>query len=232
MAWVALSRGHLAFRESAARRMLNLEIHLKAIFAGLLRSKRRFVPVQRTGVDEGGLDVIEQLRLLTALTFVLEIVLGLRLLDTLVGWPLDPMTGLDLAASSLAAATVLWLSLQVLGVFVRRRQYRSHYRVDVDLGGYANGSLVKLQNLTPAGVGMVSTAPIEPGTTIIIHVRVPDARGGAHDLALKAITRNMTPNQHGTRYRVGCRFIGLSLDQLNLITEYASVARPYQVLRS
>ena len=101
----------------------------------------------------------------------------------------------------------------------------------VDLGGYANGSLVKLRNLTPAGVGFVSTTPIQPGTTVVIRMRVPNARGGYTDLELKAIARNMLANQHGTRFRIGCRFVGLSLDQLNLITEYAQVVRPYQLLR-
>jgi len=232
VAWVALSRGRLAFRESSARRMLNLEIHLKALFAGLLGRNRRFRPIRRTGVDEGGLDVIEQLRFLTVLTLLLEAVLGLRMLDALIGWPLESMRGLGLIATCAAAAATLWLSLQVLGVFVRRRQFRSHYRVGVSIGGYANGALVKLQNLTPAGVGFVSTTQLQPGSTVIVHMRLPDARGGYTDLELRAIARNLLPNQFGTRFRVGCRFVGLTLDQLNLITEYSSVVRPYQLLRS
>ena len=230
-AWVALSRGRLSFREASARRMLNLEIHLKALFAGLLGRNRRFRPISRTGVDEGGLDVIEQLRLLTVLTLIIEAVLGLRMLDALIGWPLESMRGLALIATCAAASATLWLSLQVLGVFVRRRQFRSHYRVGVSIGGYANGALVKLQNLTPAGVGFVSTTQIQPGSTVTIHMRLPDARGGYTDLELRAIARNLLPNQFGTRFRVGCRFVGLSLDQLNLITEYSSVVRPYQLLR-
>ena len=231
VAWVALSRGRLSFRESSARRMLNLEIHLKALFAGLLGRDRRFRPIRRTGIDEGGLDVIEQLQFLTFLTLVLEAVLGLRVLDALLGGPLESMRGLALVATCTAAAASLWLSLQVLGVFVRRRQFRSHYRVGVSIGGYANGALVKLQNLTPAGVGFVSTTRIQPGSTVIVHMRLPDASGGYTDLELRAIARNLLPNQFGTRFRIGCRFVGLSLDQLNLITEYSSVVRPYQLLR-
>jgi len=231
MAWTALSRGRVGYREAAARRMLNLEIYLKAMFAAAVGSKRRFLPVPRTGVDEGGIGVIDKLRLLTAMTLVLEIALGLRMLDALIGWPLEPMRGLALVATCAAATATLWLSLQVLGVFIRRRQFRRHFRVDVKLGGYANGSLVKLRDLTPAGVGLVSSTVLHPGTAVVIHVRVPDARGGANDLELKAITRNVLANQHGTRYRIGCRFVGLSVDQLNIITEYASVVRPYQQLR-
>jgi len=232
MAWILLSRGRIAYREATARRMLNLEIHLKAIFAAAIGSNRRFLPVPRTGIDEGGINVIDKLRLLAALTLILEIAVGARMLDALIGWPLEPMRGLALVATCAAGSATLWLSLQVLGVFIRRRQFRRHFRVDVNLGGYANGSLVRLKNLTPAGVGLVSSTALHPGTAVVIHVRVPDARGGARDLELKAITRNVLANQHGTRYRVGCRFVGLSLDQLNIITEYASVVRPYQQLRS
>ena len=66
---------------------------------------------------------------------------------------------------------------------------------------------------------------------MIVHMRLPDASGGCTDLELRAIARNLLPNQFGTRFRIGCRFVGLSLDQLNLITEYSSVVRPYQLLR-
>ncbi len=231
-AWVALSRGRVTQRETAARRMLNLQIHLNAVVAGLVGYDRRFAPIRRTGVDEGGLDVIDHLRFLTFLTLILEAALGLRMLDALIGWPMPPMSGLELVATCAVGSATLWLALQVLGVFVRRRQYRSHYRVEVAIGGYANGALVKFRNLTPAGVGFISTTPFRPGTPVVLHMRLPDARGGMADVELKAVTRNLLPNQSGTRYRIGCRFVGLTVDQLNLITEYSQVVRPYQLLRS
>ncbi len=231
VAAIALSRGRLRFGETAARRMLMFEIHLKAVLTALLGIHKRFTPVEKTGVDEGGLDVIEHLKLLTAMTLVLEVVLGARMLDALIGWPLSSMQGLVLIASALIGASILWLALQVLGVFVRRRQHRSFYRVDTDLGGYADGQLVKIRDLTPAGAGLVTTALLVPGSRVHLRLRLPDARGGASTLDLQAVVRNQTSNKEGSRFRVGCRFIGLSNDEVNQITEYASVVRPYQLLR-
>ncbi len=231
LAAVALSRGRIGFGETTARRMLTLEIHLKALVAAVGRRSRRFEPVARTGVDEGGLDVIDHLRLLTALTLVMEVILAVRMLDALIGWPLEAMRGLALITSALVGASLLWMALQVLGVFVRRRQHRSHYRVDVDLGAYANGRLVKVSDLTPAGMGFVSTESFTPGTKLLLRFRVADATGGATDLEMRAVVRNQLPNQTRSRFRVGCRFVGISDDQRNLITEYTSVVRPYQLLR-
>ena len=231
IAHVALSRGRLQIGEAAARRLLMMEIHLRAIVGRFTQGKGRFAPVEKTGVDEGGLDVIEHLKLLTAMTLTLEIVLGLRMLDALIGRPLPSMRGLALIAAAAVGAAVLWMALQVLGVFVRRRQHRSHYRVGVDLGGYLDGALVKIRDLTPAGAGVITTKRLEPGARVHVRIRLPDARGGAATLDLQAVVRNITPNQHGTRYRTGCSFIGLTPAQVNLITEYSSVVRPYQLLR-
>jgi hypothetical protein len=230
-ATVALSRGRVGFGETAARRMLTFEIHLKALVAAVSRRSRRFEPVARTGVDEGGLDVIDHLRMLTGITLALEVILAVRLLDALIGKPLASMRGLALLTAALAGAGVLWMALQVLGVFVRRRQHRSHYRVGVDLGGYANGKLVKIQDLTPAGIGLISTESVPPGTRLHIRMRLPNAYGGASDVEAEAVVRNQLPNQAATRFRVGCRFVGLTEDQRDQITEYASVVRPYQLLR-
>lgn len=231
VATVALSRGRLQFGESSARRLLMMEIHLRAVLSTFVREGGRFAPVEKTGVDEGGLDVIEHLKLLTAMTLVLEGALGLRMLDALIGRPLPSMRGLALIACAAAGAAVLWMALQVLGVFVRRRQHRSHYRVGVDLGGYVDGQLVKIRDLTPAGAGIITTSHLDPGSRVHLRLRLPDARGGAATMDLQAVVRNETPNQHGTRYRVGCRFVGLTSEQINRITEYSSVVRPYQLLR-
>lgn len=231
LAAVAMSRGRLRVGETIARRMLMLEIHLKALVATVVSASRRFDPVAKTGTDEGGLDVIEHLKLLTLLTLGLEVALGLRMLDALIGWPLDSMRGLSLITAVVAGGTVLWLSLQVLGVFVRRRQHRSFYRVGTDMGGYVDGNLVKVRDITPAGVGFITPHRFEPGARVHVRVRIPDARGGATTLDLQAIIRNQIPNQLGNRYRVGCRFVALTPDELNLITEYSSVVRPYQLLR-
>lgn len=229
---VALARGRVRFGETAARRMLTLEIHLKALVAATSKRLGRFTPVERTGIDEGGLDVIDHLRLLTALTLVVEIVLAFRMLDALIGWPLEPMRGLALVAAALAGASILWMALQVLGVFVRRRQHRSQYRVQVDLGAYANDRLVKIKDLTPAGAGFVSTVPLAPGARVVLRFRVADARGGSTELELEAVVRNQLPNQDRSRYRIGCRFVGATTEQTNLISEYTSVVRPYQLLRA
>ena len=94
------------------------------------------------------------------------------------------------------------------------------------------GHVVPAEDLTQAGAGFVSTVPLAPGANVTLRFRVADAKGGAADLELNAVVRNQLPNQSRTRFRIGCRFVGLTTEQTNLIAEYTAVVRPYQLLRA
>ncbi len=231
LALVSLARGRLRPGERATRRMVNLEMHLRAVVAALSGSTRRFTPRPEHGRDHGGLDVIAQLKLLTAMTLVLEVALATRLLDALLGWPLAPMGGLALVGSTLVGGVTLWMALEVLGVFVRRRQNRSSYRVPITLGARLDGEAVKLRDLTQGGVALITSRPLSRGTEFTVDVDVPRLHGGTTGLRLHLQVTNLTPNRDHTMFRLGCRIVDAGPGELAVLAEFVSVVVPFVRLR-
>ncbi len=227
VALVSLTRGRMRIGENATRRMVNLEMHLRALAAGLTGSTRRFSRRGQHGRDLGGLDVIGQLKLLTAMALILEFVLAARLLDALLGWPLAPMRGLALVASTLVGGVVLWMALEVLGVFVRRRQHRSSYRVPIALTARLDGEPIRLRDLTQEGVALVTSRPLSPGTRFSVDVDIPRLRGDTTPLRLDLQVANITPNRDHTRFRLGCRIVDPGHRALTVLAEFVSVVVPY-----
>ncbi len=227
-----LSRGRLVRREVIRRDLTLLQLQLSATFAALRGDRRRFRPVARTGQDHGGLDVIDRLRLLTLLTVVLEVALILRMADALVGWPLRGMRGAHLVMAIIAGLWFLWNALGVLGVFVRRRQHRARYRIEVDLPAFADGDLVRVRDLTAAGAAFVSTRSRRPGDVVDLVVRMPDIHGRPHDVRTRATVRSVVANQTSTRWRTGAAFEPLSPTDRDTVLRYCAVIRPFQQLRS
>lgn len=231
LAWVMLGRGRVGHRETAARRMLNLEIHLRAIVTGFLRRSSRIRPRTGRTVRAGDADSVRHLRLLALLALGMEVVVGARLCTAVFGWPLVTMPTLAFVATTVAAGASTWLALQVVGAFAGRRHRRSHHRMRVAVPATADGTLVKICDLSPGGVAFVSPQSIAPGSSMTVRVGLPDVAGDWTELDLRVVVRNRMPNQHANRYRVGCEFVGLTPRELNAISEYTAVVRPYELLR-
>ncbi|MEM8903384.1 MAG: glycosyltransferase [Actinomycetota bacterium] len=227
-----LSRRRLVRREVIRRDLTLLQLQLSATIAAVRGDRRRFRPVERTGRDRGGLDVIDRLRLLTLITVVLEVALILRMADSLVGWPLRSMDGSDMVLAIIAGLWFVWNALGVLGVFVRRRQHRAAFRIDVDLPAFADGDLVRVRDLTAVGAAFVSTRSRRPGDVIDLVVRMPDIQGRPHDIRTRATIRSVVPNQQSTRWRTGAEFDLLRPVDRDTVLRYCAVIRPFQQLRS
>ncbi|MEO1064591.1 MAG: glycosyltransferase [Actinomycetota bacterium] len=232
MATHQLARGRLVRREVIRRDLTLLQLQLSATFAAIRGDRRRFRPVARTGQDRGGLDVIDRLRFLTVVTVVLEVALILRMADALVGWPLRGMRGAHLVLAITAGLWILWNALGVLGVFVRRRQHRAAYRIEVDLPAFADGDLVRVRDLTAAGAAFVSTRSRRPGDVVDLVIRMPDIHGRPHDIRTRATVRSVVANQTSTRWRTGAAFEPLTPIDRDTVLRYCAVIRPFQQLRS
>lgn len=227
-----LGRKRARRRERIQKDLLTMQAMLGALLAAFLFGKRRFRPVKRTGVDHGGLGVLDQLRLLTALTAGLEIALILRMADALLGKPLAPQSGLALVATIAVAFYLLKDSLNVLGVFVRRRQHRAHYRIGMSQPALVNEHLVKLRDLTASGASFITPRRVAPGDEVTLVIRLPRLTGGVDEMRIEATVRSALPNQHFSRWRVGCLFKNVESLEQDQIIEYCSVTRPFQLLRT
>ena len=226
-----LGRGRLGRRDVTRRDMVNLQLQLAALGA-LFRLGRRRAPVVATGRDRGGLDAISQLPLLAASTVVLEIAIVLRLVDALVGVPLPKQSGLALVATLAAAGYLLTGYLGALGLFVRRKQRRGGPRVSLDQPARSEGDIVRLRDLSPTGGAFVSTWPRSEGQLLPLRMALPDLQGRPRPVATVAVVRSCLPNANGSRFRIGCEFQEVTPGQEDVLVEYCSVIRPFQLLRS
>ncbi len=230
---VGLGRGTVRAGETAMHSAITFQIHLSAIVATLTRIDRRFDARFAPRTDSGGLDVLRQLGLLSALTLILEFALAARLLDSLVGMPLPgKVGGLELVGLTVVCGTMLWFLLRVLGVFVRRRQYRASHRQRIDLPGLVEGQPAKILDANTRGASIVSTRQFPEGGEVRIGLRVIRVDGSESDLWFDGIVRSSVPNQHGNRWRLGCEFVDVDPEARDLLVEYLAVVRPFGELRA
>jgi len=233
LARVSIGRGRVQAGEAALHSALTLQIHLMALVTATLGIDRRFRPSDGPRTDHGGLDVLKQLSLLSVITLILEAAIALRLLDSLVGVPLPGrIGGLDLVGLVAICGTILWFLLRVLGVFVGRRQYRANHRHEVDMAGVLEGRPVKVLDANTTGLSLITPASISAGHQVRLGLRVSRVDGSTVDLWFDAIVRSSVPNQHGTRRRLGCQFVGIDDVTRDRLIEYLAVVRPFAELRA
>ncbi len=229
----SLGRGRVRGGEAALHSALTLQIHLLALLTATLGIDRRFKPTNGPRTDHRGLDVLRQLSLLSVVTLILEAAIALRLLDSLVGVPLPGrISGLDLVGLVAICGAILWFLLRVLGIFVGRRQYRANHRLEVDMTGVLEGRPVKVLDANATGLSLITPASIPTGHQVRIGLRVSRVDGSTADLWFDAIVRSSVPNQHGTRRRLGCQFVGIDDLTRDRLIEYLAVVRPFAELRS
>ncbi|MFV1990215.1 MAG: PilZ domain-containing protein, partial [Acidimicrobiales bacterium] len=113
-----------------------------------------------------------------------------------------------------------------LGVFVRRRQYRAHYRTEMAQPALANRQLVKLKDLTPSGASFVTPERLASGDRVQLTIRLPHLDGGVSEMVLDATVRTSLPNQ------VFSRFDQLPDTKRDNLVQYCSIVRPFQILRA
>ena len=230
---VALGRGRIKPGETALHSAITFQIHLMAIAAALVGSKRRFEPSTGPRVDRGGFDVLRQLSLVAGLTLVLEGAIALRLLDSLVGVPLPGrIGGLELVGLIVMTGVLLWFLLRVLGVFVGRRQYRASHRERVDMPGILEGQPAKVLDANTRGLSLVTPQHVSVGEPVRVGLRVVRVDGSQVDLWFDAIVRSAISNQHGNRQRLGCEFTSIDDFSRDCLVEYLTVVRPFAQLRS
>ena len=230
---VSLGRGRVQFGESALHSAITFQIHLVAILTAVFGVDRRFEAYSGPRTDHGGLDALRQLSVLAFITLLLESAIALRLLDSLVGTPLPGrIGGLELIGLVVACGTILWFLLRVLGVFVGRRQYRTAHRDSVEMPGILEGRPVKVLDANTRGLSLITPTPVPVGQLVRLGLRVMRVDGSNVDLWFDAVVRSSVPNQHGSRQRLGCQFVGLDELTRDRLVEYLAVVRPFTDLRS
>ena len=147
------------------------------------RTSFRVTP--KDGIDGGGWPAVRQLRLVLAMGTVLVLAIAARCLTLAGVLLLPPLGGLAVVAGLGFAAWELLLVGSALWRVSRRHQVRHHYRIPVELAGVLNGTLVRVADLTPGGVGVIGPAPIETGAEVGLHLDLPTVDGGVREVRVQ-----------------------------------------------
>ncbi|GEM_PF-2370937 len=212
---LAAGHGCLTLGSTVTRNLVSIELRLRAVWKTLRRDRRR------AGVPAGdpeNEDVVHHLPALLGFVIALEVLLGLRLVDAVLGWPLQSLGGWDLLLVLGWGFSTAWVSLRVVGAFVRRRQERAHHRVGVDYFGSIDGRAAWVVDLSAGGAGVITTGSVAIEDEVTLGVDLSYT-----SIAVRGVVRSSLPNQDGSRVRLGLQLTEVDEDALDEILRCVSL---------
>jgi cellulose synthase/poly-beta-1,6-N-acetylglucosamine synthase-like glycosyltransferase len=226
----ALGRGTLGVFDSTRYGIMTMGIYIGGVTSIVSGRAGAFRVTPKEGVDEGGLQVLRMLKLVTAAFALLLTAWLVRVASWLGVLHAPDMPELARIITLLLGVWELACIAAVVGSLVRRRQVRSQYRFPVRLRARISSTptIVPLLDLTPGGLAFESPVGFDQGARFHLLTRVPDASGTIRELTLRVEVTSCRLNDNGTKYRVGCRLDPTDTETRALLVEYCFVVMPDQ----
>ncbi len=234
LAGSALCRGHMKVKDAFHFEVLTGQIHLRAMRCIVRPGRMKFKVTPKEGIDTGGWETLRQLPLVMAMTVVMCVGVGWRFVELAGGWHVLPvLPHMAAIAVPLIALVECRRLVRTLRHVMARRQRRLHYRFPCSLAATAETPMGRMDgevtDISPRGSRIVVNRRIDAGTSIWLHLRMPDAAGEWHERILLArVTGN---HLAGEGFGHGLAFIDLDDDARQSVIEYCYVVRSYERLR-
>ncbi len=227
----ALGRGTLGVFDSTRYGIMTMGIYIGGVASIVFGRAGAFRVTPKEGVDEGGLQVLGMLKLVTAAFALLLVAWLIRVASWLGVLHAPEMPELARIITLVLGVWELGCMAVVVGSLVRRRQVRAQYRFPVRLRARISptSTIVPLLDLTPDGLAFESPVELERGARFELLTRVPDASGTIRELTLRTQVASCQLNGDGTRYRVGCLLDTSDTKTRALLVEYCFVVLPQQL---
>lgn len=222
-ATLLLGRGFLGTLDSSRYGLLTMTIFVRASWTMFSTKVEKFRVTPKEGVDAGGVAVLRALRNVVIIAGILLTAIVVRVLAAIGLVSVGPMPPFATGVTIGLGVYELWVMAWTVVPLVRRRQRRVHYRVPVELSGRVGDSVVRIDDLSTRGAGVIGSLDVVVGDDISIRLGVPDLDGEVHTLVLPAVVRSRRLGDDGT-VSFGCEFVGeLPLDTLDMLVEYLSL---------
>ena len=229
----ALARGYMRIAETTHYELMTMGIYTRALRCIVFPGKTAFKVTPKEGIDLGGTHALGRLKLACALAVVLAAGIVMRVLDLWGVGPLPDLPPIAEAIIPLLALVELRRILRTLVLVAGRRQRRLIYRFEGDApalcltpGGSIPGRLL---DANAAGLGLVVTAPIEPGARVPIRLRLEDSEGEARDVHVVVEVRSCRPGADG--FALGTRIVELEPAARVALMEWCYVVCSHQEVR-
>ena len=118
----------------------------------------------------------------------------------------------------------LALIAAALGKVGRRRQHRHHYRTPTDAAAFVEDVIVRMVDLTPAGVGIQSSRRIEPGRKVYLVADLLMIDGVTRPVRLHVTVATCQLDHESTQgWRIGGPIVPAGDDDRETLVEYCHV---------
>jgi cellulose synthase (UDP-forming) len=219
-----LCRGRATLWDGTYSLLLTLGIFVRAAMVVMRPTRSTFNVTPKDGIDDGGWHALRQLRLVVAVGVVLLSAIALRALAAL---GVVPLPHLGTAPFAIAMALGVWelaLVSAALGKVSVRRQLRHHYRTPIDVAAFIDDIIVRVVDLTPAGVGILSPRGIDFGKQVHLGVDLPTVDSGTRPvrLQLTVATCHLDPESRRA-WRIGGTIVPLGDNDREALVEYCNI---------
>ena len=232
-AGAALARGFMRIGETAHYELMTMEIYTRALRCIVRPGRTAFKVTPKQGVDGGGLAAVRKLRLVVLCAILLAGGTALRLLDLVGAGPLPDLPGIAAVVVPLLGLIELRRVLSTLFAVGRRQQRRLVYRFEGDAAAdfYTPDNQVagRLVDASPAGVGLVTEAPLVIGERPAVVMRLDDAAGDSHEIAAQVEVRSC--REDAGRFLVGATILEIDDEARMWLMEWCYVVCSHERLR-
>ncbi|HEV3319719.1 MAG TPA: glycosyltransferase family 2 protein [Solirubrobacteraceae bacterium] len=234
----ALCRGHQRISDTTHFELCTAEIFTRALRCVVRPGRTTFKVTPKQGVDFGGFDALRQLPAVLAIAALLCGGVALRILQE-AGVPLflPSLRGIALWVVPLVGVFELRRVLRTLVLVARRRQQRIEYRMPLDaparVVAHAPGAqplIGRACDLSPSGIGLELSVPVEVGMAFAATVQVPGISGEVTPVDLDLSIQSCRPQ--GEKWVLGARIVGADAQDSRRVVEYCYIVYQARRLRA
>jgi len=229
----ALARGYMRIAETTHYELMTMGIYTRALRCVVSPGRTAFKVTPKEGIDLGGTHALARLKLACLLAVALAAGIVMRVLDL---WGVGPLPDLPPIADvvvPLLALIELRRILRTLVLVGGRRQRRLIYRFEGDApalcltsGGPIPGRLL---DANAAGLGLVTSAPIEAGVRVPVRLELEDSEGAPRDVHVVVEVRSCRAGAEG--FVLGTRIVELEPAARVALMEWCYVVCSHQEVR-
>ncbi len=233
----ALCRGYQRISDTTHFELCTAEIFARALRCVVRPGRATFKVTPKEGIDLGGLQALRRLPAVMVIAVLLSSGVALRILDEAgVHLFLPGLRGIALWIVPLVGVFELRRVLRTLAIVARRRQQRIEYRMPLDAPAVAVPSALgasplsgRARDLSPSGVGLELSAPIEVGTAVTATIELAGVCGEMVPVGLDLTIQSC--RRQGDAWVVGSRITAASAQDSRRVVEYCYVVYQSKRLR-